>query len=220
MTRTDVVKRLCDVAVAGVLLVILSPLLIALALALRLSQGPPVLYRQLRPGLHGRPFTIYKFRTMVPETASAEGERLAEVQRTTSLGRRLRAMSLDELPELWNVLKGDMSLVGPRPLLMEYLPRYTPRQARRHEVRPGITGLAQVSGRNALTWEQRFELDLEYVEQHDLRMDIEILVKTIRTVLAREGISNADSGQDYMIEFLGTEATTQADGLERRDRPE
>jgi sugar transferase EpsL len=220
VTRSDAVKRLCDVAVAGVLLVILSPLLIALALALRLTQGSPVLYRQLRPGLHGEPFTIYKFRTMVPETTSAEGEVLAEVQRTTPLGRRLRALSLDELPELWNVLRGDMSLVGPRPLLMQYLPRYTPEQARRHEVRPGITGLAQVSGRNALTWEQRFALDLEYVEQRDLRMDIDILVRTVGTVVAREGISNADSGEDYMVEFLGTEATTQTEGFERRDRPE
>jgi sugar transferase EpsL len=220
VTRSDAVKRLCDVAVAGVLLVITSPLLIALALALRLTQGSPVLYRQLRPGLHGEPFTIYKFRTMVPETTSAEGEVLAEVQRTTPLGRRLRALSLDELPELWNVLRGDMSLVGPRPLLMQYLPRYTPEQARRHEVRPGITGLAQVSGRNALTWEQRFALDLEYVEQRDLRMDIDILVRTIGTVVAREGISNADSGEDYMVEFLGTEATTQTEGFERRDRPE
>jgi sugar transferase EpsL len=220
MTRSAAVKRLFDVAVAGVLLVFLTPLLTAIALALRLSQGAPVLYRQLRPGLHGKPFTIFKFRTMVPETTSAEGEALADVQRTTPLGRRLRAMSLDELPELWNVFKGDMSLVGPRPLLMQYLSRYTPLQARRHEVRPGITGLAQVSGRNALTWEQRFALDLEYVEQHDLRMDIEILVKTIRTVLAREGISNADSGQDYMMEFLGTGATAETDGPERRNRPE
>jgi lipopolysaccharide/colanic/teichoic acid biosynthesis glycosyltransferase len=194
-------------------LLVLSPFLLGLALLLRLRQGPPVLYRQLRPGLGGTPFTIYKFRTMATDTTNAEGEELADAQRTTRLGETLRSLSLDELPELLNVVKGDMSLVGPRPLLVEYLPRYTPEQARRHDVRPGLTGLAQVSGRNAITWEQRFALDTRYVDEHGMRMDIEIIVRTIGIVLSREGIRHSDD--EYMPWFLGTEASDSSGGSER-----
>jgi lipopolysaccharide/colanic/teichoic acid biosynthesis glycosyltransferase len=187
------------------LLILSSPVLLAIALAILLSDGSPVLYRQVRPGLRGEPFTIYKFRTMRTQETNAKGEELEDAERETPLGRRLRSLSLDELPELWNVVKGDMSLVGPRPLMMKYLPRYTPEQARRHEVRPGITGLAQVSGRNAISWDQRFALDVRYVDEHDLRMDIDILLRTIRTVVLREGVFTAD--QEYPSEFLGSEST-------------
>jgi sugar transferase EpsL len=200
----DSPKRLFDVIVSMSLLLLLSPLLAVVALLVRLRLGSPVLFRQQRPGLGGRPFTIYKFRTMIAGESDAAGNPLTDGQRTPRLARRLRALSLDELPELWNVLKGDMSLVGPRPLLMEYLPRYTPEQARRHEVRPGITGLAQVSGRNAITWEQKFALDVEYVDHHDLRMDVRILFRTVGAVVSREGISH---GSDLdMPYFLGSHA--------------
>lgn len=192
-------KRAVDVVFGASALVLLSPLIGGLALALRLSQGAPVLFRQQRPGLNGEPFTIYKFRTMDLEPV----EGLPDGLRVTPLGRHLRALSLDELPELWNVVRGDMSLVGPRPLLPAYLTRYTPEQARRHEVRPGITGLAQVSGRNAITWEQRLALDVLYVDTHDLRMDLQIITRTIRTVFSREGV-NATSDES-MPEFLGTD---------------
>jgi sugar transferase EpsL len=178
---------------------VLSPFILALAVTLRVTQGAPVLFRQQRPGMGARPFTIYKFRTML-DLADPEGQ--SDAQRTTRLGRKLRALSLDELPELWNVIKGDMSLVGPRPLLMAYLPRYGPVQARRHEVRPGITGLAQISGRNALTWDQKFALDVRYVDEHDLRMDLEILVRTVTTVLSREGVNSSDD--ETMPEFMGS----------------
>ncbi len=211
-SRSDVPKRLFDIVVGGMALVVLSPILLGLALLLRLQQGPPVLYRQVRPGLGGAPFTIYKYRTMATETTNAEGEELPDAHRTTRLGGTLRSLSLDELPELWNVVKGDMSLVGPRPLLMEYLPRFSPEQARRHEVRPGITGLAQVSGRNAITWEQRFTLDVKYVDEHDMRTDIDILVRTVGIVLSREGIRHSDD--ENMPWFLGTEASDSTDGRE------
>ncbi len=213
VSRSDVPKRLFDIVVGGMALVVLSPILLGLVLLLRLRQGSPVLYRQLRPGLGGAPYTIYKFRTMATETTNAEGEELPDAHRTTRLGGTLRSLSLDELPELWNVVKGDMSLVGPRPLLMEYLSRFTPEQARRHEVRPGITGLAQVSGRNAITWEQRFALDVRYVDEHDMRMDIDILVRTVGIVLSREGIRHA--ADENMPWFLGTETTDSTDGHER-----
>jgi lipopolysaccharide/colanic/teichoic acid biosynthesis glycosyltransferase len=199
---SEAAKRLFDVVGASVLLVILSPLIIALAALVRVRFGPPILYLQQRPGLGGRPFTIYKFRTMSNEAFDADGHEIPTEQRTPVWARRIRSMSLDELPELWNVVRGDMSLVGPRPLLMEYLGRYTTEQARRHEVRPGITGLAQVSGRNALTWEEKFALDVRYVDEHDLRLDLEILVRTVGTVVTREGIGHA--GQMDMPEFLGT----------------
>ena len=199
----DGFKRLLDILGSAYLMTVLSPLLLGLALAVRIRLGRPVLYRHVRPGLHGRPFTLLKFRTMV-DTTDADGKLLPSVERTTPFGYRLRALSLDELPELWNVLKGDMSLVGPRPLMMSYLPRYDAEQARRHDVRPGITGLAQIRGRNALSWEEKFALDLEYVDHHDLRMDVSILFGTAAAVLSRDGIRYGD-GID-MPEFLGTEA--------------
>jgi lipopolysaccharide/colanic/teichoic acid biosynthesis glycosyltransferase len=209
----DALKRLIDVTVASAALVILAPLILGLALLLRITQRAPVLFRQTRPGLGGAPFTMYKFRTMTVDAPTDEDEATTDAQRTTRLGRLLRSLSLDELPELWNVIKGDMSLVGPRPLLMEYLPRFTPEQARRHEVRPGITGLAQVSGRNALTWEQKFALDVKYVDEHDLRMDLDIIFRTIGTLLSREGISHSE--QVDMPKFLGTE---KPDGMAGQNR--
>jgi lipopolysaccharide/colanic/teichoic acid biosynthesis glycosyltransferase len=208
----DGLKRLLDVAVAGSLLVLLSPLILLVALLVRVRLGAPVIYRQERPGLDGRPFTIYKFRTML-DTMDEHGELLPNVDRTSAFGHRLRALSLDELPELWNVVKGDMSLVGPRPLLMAYLSRYTREQARRHAVRPGITGLAQISGRNALTWEQKFDLDLRYVDEHDLRMDLSILVRTLAAVLSREGIHHAETL--FMPEFLGPSDPSMTEGRGR-----
>jgi sugar transferase EpsL len=202
----DALKRLLDIVVSASALVLLSPLILIIALLVRLRFGRPVIYQQVRPGLHGRPFTIYKFRTMV-DTTDEHGQLLPSIERTPPFGHRLRSLSLDELPELWNVLKGDMSLVGPRPLMMAYLPRYTAEQARRHDVRPGVTGLAQISGRNTLTWEQKFALDVEYVQRHDLAMDLSILVRTIGAVLSREGIRHGESLD--MPEFLGTEAPSQ-----------
>jgi lipopolysaccharide/colanic/teichoic acid biosynthesis glycosyltransferase len=182
------VKRLVDAAVAAGALVVLSPLLLAVAVLVRVRLGEPVLFRQRRPGLHGRPFVMVKFRTM-REARDARGAALPDAERLTPLGRFLRASSLDELPELWNVLRGDMSLVGPRPLLMEYLPLYTPEQARRHEVRPGITGWAQVNGRNAISWEEKFALDVWYVDNRSLALDARILVATLARVFRREGIT-------------------------------
>jgi sugar transferase EpsL len=193
-------KRAMDVLGAGLGLVLLGPLLLVIAAAVRVCMGPPVLFRQVRPGLHGQPFTMYKFRTM-RAACEAQGRLLPDAQRLTRLGRFLRKTSLDELPELWNVLKGDMSLVGPRPLLMEYLPRYNAEQARRHEVKPGITGWAQVNGRNALTWEAKFTLDVWYVDHRNLWLDARILAMTLATVLRREGISQA--GHATMEEFTG-----------------
>lgn len=168
----------------------LSPVLGILTVVVRAKLGSPVLFRQERPGLGGRPFTILKFRTMTNEYG-ADGELLPDAERLTSLGRFLRSTSLDELPELWNVLRGDMSLVGPRPLLMQYLPLYTRDQARRHEVRPGITGWAQVNGRNAVSWEEKFEMDVWYVDNQSFCLDIKILLHTVRKVITREGITTA-----------------------------
>ncbi|MDZ4178661.1 MAG: sugar transferase [Coriobacteriia bacterium] len=193
-------KRTFDIAVSGVALLLLSPVLFMVMLLVRTKLGSPVLFAQQRPGLGGRVFRIYKFRTMT-DARGADGELLSDSERLTRFGALLRSTSLDELPELWNVLKGDMSLVGPRPLLVEYLDRYTPEQARRHEVRPGITGWAQVNGRNALSWEDRFELDVWYVENRSLLLDVKILAMTVWTVLRREGISSA--GEATMSEFLG-----------------
>lgn len=192
-------KRLFDLALAVPGLVALLPVLALVALLVRVRLGGPVLFRQVRPGLHGEPFTIYKFRTMT-DARDADGNPLPDGERLTKFGKFLRASSLDELPELWNVIRGDMSLVGPRPLLMQYLERYTQEQARRNEVLPGITGWAQVNGRNAVSWEERFELDVWYVDQHTLWLDIRTLVKTLVKVFRREGISAA--GEATMQEFF------------------
>lgn len=194
-------KRALDVGVAGTALILLSPILAGVALAVRMQMGGPVLFRQPRPGLHGRPFIMCKFRTML-DTTDAQGRPLRDSERLTSLGRFLRSSSLDELPELFNVLRGDMSLVGPRPLLMEYLDRYTPEQARRHEVRPGITGWAQVNGRNAISWEEKFKLDVWYVDNRSFWLDLKILWLTVLKVFRREGISAA--GEATMPVFTGT----------------
>jgi lipopolysaccharide/colanic/teichoic acid biosynthesis glycosyltransferase len=181
-------KRAVDIGISGVLLVVASPLVAALAVLIRWRLGRPVLFVQQRPGQHGVPFRIHKFRTMT-EARGPDGVLLPDEQRLTSLGRFLRSTSLDELPELWDVLRGDMSLVGPRPLLMEYLDRYTPEEARRHDVKPGITGWAQVNGRNETSWEERLALDVWYVEHHSLSLDLKILVKTLAAVVARRGVS-------------------------------
>ena len=194
-------KRLVDLGLSVVALSVLAVPLLILAWKVRYNLGSPVLFRQLRPGLHGQPFEMVKFRTMTDERGN-DGEFLSDAMRLTPFGRWLRATSLDELPELWNVLKGEMSLVGPRPLLMEYLPLYTPTQARRHEVRPGITGWAQVNGRNAQSWDERFSLDIWYVDNHSILLDLRILWMTVRKVLLREGI-NA-KGEASMPKFRCT----------------
>ena len=193
-------KRAADVAGAAVALVLLSPVLAAIALAIRATMGRPVLFRQQRPGLGAKLFTLYKFRTMTEER-DAEGNLLADEQRLTRLGRFLRRWSLDELPQLWNLLKGDMSLVGPRPLLKEYVARYNAHQRRRLEVKPGITGWAQIHGRNALTWEEKFDLDVWYVDNSSLWLDIKIVALTVWKVLRGEGISQP--GHATMPVFLG-----------------
>lgn len=193
-------KRLFDLLLSlGGLLALALPLLLLWVLVRR-KLGSPVLFRQVRPGLRGRPFMMVKFRTMTDE-CGADGDLLPDAQRLTAFGRFLRASSLDELPELWNVLRGEMSLVGPRPLLMEYLPLYSPEQARRHEVRPGITGWAQVNGRNALTWEEKFQLDLWYVDNRSIWLDLKILWLTVRKVLLRDGITA--QGEATMSKFTG-----------------
>lgn len=195
-------KRMMDILVSMAALILLSPVLLAVALLVRLKLGSPILFLQQRPGLHGKSFDILKFRTML-DAEAPDGTLLPDAQRLTPFGKALRASSLDELPELLNVLKGDMSLVGPRPLLMQYLPLYSPRQARRHEVRPGITGWAQVNGRNAVDWPERFELDVWYVENRTLLLDLKILLRTVTGVLRREGISQ--EGHVTMEPFTGNE---------------
>ncbi len=197
----DRLKRAGDFVGAGIALVLLSPVMLLVAMLVRLRLGPPVLFRQLRPGRHGRPFRIRKFRTMA-EAAGPGGETLPDERRLGRLGRRLRALSLDELPELLNVLRGEMSLVGPRPLLMEYLPLYTAEQARRHEVRPGITGWAQVHGRNELDWERKLALDVWYVDHRSPWLDLRILALTVVRVLGRQGIGHR--GLATMPRFTGT----------------
>jgi len=197
-----VLKRSLDFVIALALLIALAPLLALLALALRAKLGRPVLYAQMRPGLHGAPFKFYKFRTMT-EARNAAGNFLPDAARLTPFGELMRKFSLDELPQLLNVAKGDMSLVGPRPLLMEYLPLYNERQARRHAVRPGITGWAQVNGRNALNWEERFELDLWYVEHRSFRLDLKIIAMTAWRVFRPRGISQA--GHVTMPKFTGSQ---------------
>jgi lipopolysaccharide/colanic/teichoic acid biosynthesis glycosyltransferase len=193
-------KRLGDFVVAGFGLVFLSPILAVLAVLVRVFLGSPVLFRQVRPGLNGECFELVKFRSMTQHRDS-RGELLSDSERLTGFGRFLRASSLDELPELWNVVRGEMSLVGPRPLLVEYLPLYSAAQTRRHEVRPGITGLAQVRGRNALNWERKFELDVWYVDNYSVRLDLAILLWTIKSVFSRSGV-NAE-GSATMPPFQG-----------------
>jgi lipopolysaccharide/colanic/teichoic acid biosynthesis glycosyltransferase len=194
-------KRLVDLLLASLALLILSlPLLLLMGL-IRRKLGSPVFFHQTRPGLHAKPFKMVKFRTMT-DARGPDGELLPDADRLTPFGRFLRASSLDELPELWNVFKGDLSLVGPRPLLMEYLPLYSPEQARRHEVRPGITGWAQVNGRNTLSWEDKFKLDVWYVDNRTWWLDIKILWLTVRKVLVREGISA--EGEATMSKFTGS----------------
>ncbi|CAG0972237.1 O-antigen biosynthesis protein WbqP [Anaerolineae bacterium] len=190
-----------DLALASIILILLIPLLMVIALIVYMRLGSPVLFRQQRPGLHGVPFTIFKFRTM-RDMFDAQGNSLPDSGRLTRLGRFLRATSLDELPELFNVLRGEMSLVGPRPLLMQYLPRYTPEQMRRHEVKPGITGWAQVNGRNAITWEQKFALDVWYVDHLSFSLDMKIILLTIWKILLRNGINQP--GEATVNEFTGT----------------
>jgi lipopolysaccharide/colanic/teichoic acid biosynthesis glycosyltransferase len=198
------VKRALDFMVALLGLVLLSPLMVAIAIVIRLFMGSPVFFRQQRPGLHGVPFQMVKFRTM-RDLAGADGHQRPDADRLTWLGRFLRSTSLDELPELWNVLRGDMSLVGPRPLLMEYLPLYTPHEARRHEARPGITGWAQISGRNAISWDERFALDVWYVDHQSLWLDLRILATTLIRVAQREGTSQ--QGHATMPRFRGSART-------------
>ena len=198
----SVARRFIDVTGAVIALVLLGPALAVLAIAIRLTMGSPILFRQVRIGRNERHFCIFKFRTM-NHLRNAAGELLPDSERLTRLGRFIRTLSVDELPQLWNVVKGDMSLVGPRPLLPEYLPRYTPRQRRRHEVMPGLTGWAQINGRNALNWERRFELDVWYVENCSLSLDMRILALTVAGVLRREGVSQ--DGHATMSEFLGTD---------------
>jgi lipopolysaccharide/colanic/teichoic acid biosynthesis glycosyltransferase len=190
--RSDVAKRLLDVGVAAAVLVAASPLLLAAMALVRVEMGSPVLFRQQRPGLGGRPFEVLKLRTM-RDAVDAGGRPLPDAERLTRLGKLLRGTSVDELPQLWNVLRGDMSLVGPRPLLMEYLPLYSPEQARRHEVRPGITGWAQVNGRNAVRWEEKFALDVWYVDHRSLALDVAILFRTLAKVVRREGVTQQGS---------------------------
>ncbi|MET8308623.1 sugar transferase [Micromonospora sp. NPDC005173] len=193
----DRIKRILDILLASLALLAFAPVLLLVSALIAVADGRPVIFRQTRPGRHGKPFKLRKFRTM---TAVGPG-RISDGERLTRLGSRLRAASLDELPSLWNVLRGEMSLVGPRPLLMRYLTRYTPEQARRHEVRPGLTGLAQVRGRNSLSWEEKFTYDVRYVDTRCLRLDLRILLETVVMVLRREGVT-AD-GHATAPEFLG-----------------
>jgi lipopolysaccharide/colanic/teichoic acid biosynthesis glycosyltransferase len=197
----DALKRVIDVLGASTALVVLSPLLAVVAVLVRVRMGPPVLFRQLRPGREGRPFELTKFRTMTDQRGP-DGTLLPDAQRLTALGRFLRRTSIDELPELVNVVRGDMSLVGPRPLLMEYLPRYSAEQARRHEVRPGVTGWTQVNGRNELTWDEKFALDVWYVDHRSTRLDLEILGRTVSQVLSGQGVSAP--GHATMEPFRGS----------------
>lgn len=194
-------KRLLDIVIASSALVLLSPVYALVAYKVKKNLGSPVLFRQTRPGLHGQPFEMIKFRTM-KDAFDLDGNPLPDSERLTPFGKMLRATSLDEMPELWNVIKGDMSIVGPRPLLMEYLPLYNREQAKRHHVRPGITGYAQVNGRNAISWEKKFELDTWYVENQSLWLDFKIMLKTVKKVIAKDDISA--EGEATMTKFTGT----------------
>ena len=202
------IKRAFDLCAATLLLLIVAPVLLLLGLVSRVLFGSPVLFRQERAGLHGRPFVMYKLRTMT-DARDEHGHLLPDAERLTRFGRLLRSFSLDELPELINVIRGDMSLVGPRPLLMRYLDRYTPEQARRHDVRPGITGWAQVNGRNALTWEQKFTLDVWYVDHRSLWLDLGIIAMTVWKGISREGISQP--GYATAQEFMGSSVSLPTD---------
>ena len=195
------IKRILDVAIASTALVILSPVYALVAYKVKKNLGSPVLFRQVRPGLHGKPFEMIKFRTM-KDAVDAYGNPLPDSERLTPFGQMLRSTSLDELPELWNVIKGDMSMVGPRPLLMEYLPLYNAEQAKRHNVRPGMTGHAQVNGRNAISWEEKFRLDTWYVEHQSLWLDFKIMLKNVKKVLAKDDIHA--EGEATMSKFTGT----------------
>lgn len=195
------IKRLLDMVVALTALILLSPVLLVVAYKVRKNLGSPVLFCQTRPGLHDQPFEMIKFRTM-KDAIDKDDNPLPDSERLTDFGKKLRATSLDELPELWNVLKGDMSLVGPRPLLMEYLPLYSAEQAKRHNVRPGITGYAQINGRNAISWEEKFKLDTWYVEHQSFWLDIKILLQTVKKVIIKDGISA--EGEATMSKFTGS----------------
>ena len=197
-------KRLLDIIIASIALILLSPLYAFVAYKVKKNLGSPVLFRQVRPGLHGKPFEMIKFRTM-KDTVDAQGNPLPDSERLTPFGKMLRSTSLDEMPELWNVIKGDMSVVGPRPLLTEYLPLYTEEQAKRHHVRPGMTGHAQVNGRNAIGWEEKFKLDTWYVENQSTLLDFKIMFKTVHKVLAKDDISA--EGEVTMTKFTGTKTT-------------
>lgn len=195
-------KRLLDIIIASIALILLSPLYAFVAYKVKKNLGSPVLFRQVRPGLHGKPFEMIKFRTM-KDAVDEQGNPLPDSERLTPFGQMLRSSSLDEMPELWNVIKGDMSIVGPRPLLMEYLPLYSPEQAKRHDVRPGMTGHAQVNGRNAIGWEEKFKLDTWYVENRSTWLDFKIMFKTVYKVLAKDDISA--EGEATMTRFTGSQ---------------
>ncbi|WP_151838856.1 sugar transferase [Acinetobacter radioresistens] len=195
-------KRFLDIIIASIALILLLPLYAFVAYKVKKNLGSPVLFRQVRPGLHGRPFEMIKFRTM-KDAIDANGQPLPDSERLTPFGRMLRSSSLDEMPELWNVIKGDMSIVGPRPLLMEYLPLYNEEQAKRHQVRPGMTGYAQVNGRNAIGWDEKFKLDTWYVENQSIWLDFKIMLKTVKKVLAKDDISA--EGEATMTRFTGSQ---------------
>ena len=201
-------KRLLDIIIASIALILLSPLYAFVAYKVKKNLGSPVLFRQVRPGLHGKPFEMIKFRTM-KDAMDEQGNPLPDSERLTPFGQMLRSTSLDEMPELWNVIKGDMSIVGPRPLLMEYLPLYSPEQAKRHDVRPGMTGHAQVNGRNAIGWEEKFKLDTWYVENQSIWLDFKIMFKTVHKVLAKDDISA--EGEVTMTKFTGTKTDNSHD---------
>lgn len=194
------IKRILDIIIATIALILLSPLYLYVAYKVRKNLGSPVIFRQVRPGLHGRPFEMIKFRTMTDER-DPEGNLLPNEQRLPKFGKMLRATSLDEMPELWNVIKGDMSIVGPRPLLMDYLPLYNEEQAKRHNVRPGMTGYAQVNGRNSISWEEKFKLDTWYVENQSIWLDFKIMFQTVKKVLVKEGINQSE--EVTMTRFTG-----------------
>ncbi|HCL60648.1 MAG TPA: sugar transferase [Acinetobacter sp.] len=199
-------KRLLDIIIASTALILLSPLYFYVAYKVRKNLGSPVIFRQVRPGLNGEPFEMIKFRTMTDER-DEKGNLLPNDQRLPKFGKMLRATSLDEMPELWNVIKGDMSIVGPRPLLMDYLPLYNEEQAKRHKVRPGMTGYAQVNGRNAISWEKKFELDTWYVENQSIWLDFKIMFQTVKKVLVKEGINQSE--EVTMTRFLGNKKDGQ-----------
>lgn len=200
------IKRLLDIVIASIALILLSPLYAYVAYKVRKNLGSPVIFRQVRPGLHGKPFEMIKFRTMTDER-DEKGNLLPNEQRLPKFGKMLRATSLDEMPELWNVIKGDMSIVGPRPLLMDYLPLYNEEQAKRHNVRPGMTGHAQVNGRNAISWEKKFEFDTWYVENQSIWLDFKIMFQTVKKVLIKEGINQSE--EVIMTRFTGNKDREQ-----------